>query len=191
MRIVLATVGALAFAAPAAADLSSGVAAYRQGDYASAMQEVLPLAERDDAEAQYYAGAMYEAGLGVEQSYDKAVKWYRRAAEQGLVMAQHHLGVLFETGEGVGKNHARAIEWYLRAAEQGYGPAQSNLASLYMRGGWGVESNPLLAHVWYNLAEEQDFPGAKRKRMFAERFLSREQISEAEKLAQDRKRAMR
>ena len=44
MRIVLATVGALAFAAPAAADLSSGVAAYRQGDYASAMQEVLPLA---------------------------------------------------------------------------------------------------------------------------------------------------
>ena len=44
------------------------MAAYRQGDYASAMQEVLPLAERDDAEAQYYAGAMYEAGLGVEQS---------------------------------------------------------------------------------------------------------------------------
>ena len=32
---------------------------------------------------------------------------------------------------------------------------------------------------------------AKRKPMFAERFLSREQISEAEKLAQDRKRAMR
>ncbi len=106
-------------------------------------------------------------------------------------MAQHHLGVLFETGEGVGKDHARAIEWYLRAAEQGYGPAQSNLASLYMRGGWGVESNPFLARVWYNLAEEQDFPGAKRKRMFAEQFLSSEQISEAERLAQDHKRAMR
>ena len=191
MRIVLATVGALAFAAPAAADLAKGVTAYRQGDYASAMQQVLPLAERDDAEAQYYAGAMYEAGLGVEQSYDKAVGWYRRAAEQGLVMAQYHLGVLFETGEGIGRDYERAIEWYLGAAVQGYGPAQSNLASLYMRGGWGLESNPLLAHVWYNLAEDQDFPGAKRKRMFAEQFLSSEQIPDAERLAQDHKRAMR
>ncbi len=35
------------------------------------------------------------------------------------------------------------------------------------------------------------FAAAKRKRMFAERFLSREQISEAERLAQDLKRAMR
>ena len=190
-RIVSPIVGFLVRAAPAAADLSSGIAAYRLGDYATAAQEILPLAERGGATAQYYAGALYEAGLGIEQSYDQAVKWYRKAAAQGSVKAQFHLGLLHEIGEGVGKDHARAVEWYLRAAEQGYAPAQSNLGSLYLRGGWGIESNPFQAHVWLGLAEAQSFPGAKRKRMYAERFLTREQISDAEDVARDRKRTER
>ena len=190
-HFVVAAVAALALVSASAADVASGVAAYRQGDYARAMREVLPAAERGDATAQYYAGAMYEGGLGVEQSYLEALKWYRVAAEQGLVMAQYHLGVLYEIGQGIAKNHATAIEWYQGAALQGYGPAQNNLGSLYLRGGWGIETSPVEAHAWFSLAEDQNFPGAKEMRMNAERLLSRDEISEADRLAREREGAMR
>ncbi len=56
----------LASAAPAFENLESGVTAFRSGDYATAIEELAPLAEADDAEAQYYVGAMYESGLGTD-----------------------------------------------------------------------------------------------------------------------------
>ncbi len=188
--LVVAAVAILALVGASAADVASGVAAYRHGDYETAMREVLPAAERGDATAQYYTGALYEGGLGIEQSYIEALKWYRAAAEQGLVMAQYHLGVLHEIGQGIARNHATAIEWYLRAAQQGYGPAQNNLGSLYLRGGRNIERSPVEAHVWFSLAEDQNFPGAKEMRMNAEMLLSREEISEAERLAREREHAM-
>ncbi len=187
---VFAAIGSVALFSAATADVSSGVVAYRQGDYAAAIREMLPLAEAGDSTAQYYVGAMYESGLGVDQSYDEALKWYRGAAEQGLVMAQYHLGVIYETGQGIAKNHAEAVGWYVRAAQQGYSPAQSNLGSLYLRGGWGLETNPSEALVWFSLAEDRNFPGAKERRMSTEGLLSRDEISDAEGLARERGRAI-
>ena len=35
------------------------------------------------AYAQYNLGVMYDNGQGVQQDYKEAVKWYRKAAEQG------------------------------------------------------------------------------------------------------------
>jgi uncharacterized protein len=37
---------------------------------------------------------MYETGQGVAQDYAEAVKWHRKAAEQGDPRAQHNLGGL-------------------------------------------------------------------------------------------------
>ncbi len=188
---VLAAALWIALGAPAAADLGTGRAAYRQGDYARAITELLPLAEQGDREAQYYVGAMYEAGLGMAQTYGEATKWYRKAAELGSATAQYHLGVLYEIGEGVGRDHARAAEWYRLAAERGYAPAQSNLGSLYLRGWSNIEANPVEAHLWFSLAEEQDFPGAKKNRMNAARFLSRDGLDQAERLAREWRPATR
>ncbi|MBR0097489.1 MAG: SEL1-like repeat protein, partial [Synergistaceae bacterium] len=43
------------------------------------------------AEAQYNLGNMYINGRGVQQDYQQALYWYRKAAEQGDAGAQNNL----------------------------------------------------------------------------------------------------
>ncbi|KAB2645301.1 MAG: SEL1-like repeat protein, partial [Verrucomicrobia bacterium] len=40
-------------------------------------------AKQGDADAQFNLGVCYESGNGVAKDYVEAVKWYRKAAEQG------------------------------------------------------------------------------------------------------------
>ena len=49
-------------------------------------------AERGDAAAQVDLGFAYENGKGVPQDDKEAVKWYRKAADQGHPQAQSNLG---------------------------------------------------------------------------------------------------
>ena len=46
------------------------------------------LIKQGDTNAQFNLGVMYEDGRGVTQDYQEAVKWYRKAAEQGDAEAQ-------------------------------------------------------------------------------------------------------
>ncbi len=61
---------------------------------------------------------MYDQGLGVTQDYAKAVKWYRKAAEQGNAGAQYNLGVMYGKGQGVPQDYAKAHMWYNLAASR-------------------------------------------------------------------------
>ena len=65
------------------ADFQKGAAAYKSGDYATALREWEPLAEQGLAAAQSNLGVMYKNGQGVPQDDKTAVKWYTLAAEQG------------------------------------------------------------------------------------------------------------
>jgi len=70
----------------AVAGLEEGFAAYKRGDYATALKEFRALASEGDAVAtvaQANLGMMYENGHGVTQDYKEAANWYRKAAEQG------------------------------------------------------------------------------------------------------------
>ncbi len=67
----------LGLTAPAWAGVDEGVAAYKRGDYATALREFRPLAERGDAKAQYGLGVMYLNGQGVPQDSAEVVKWHR------------------------------------------------------------------------------------------------------------------
>ena len=60
-----------------------------------------------------------------------AVKWYRKAAEQGDAYAQGQLGWMYDSGQGIAQDYAEAVKWYHKAAEQGNAFAQRNL-------GWSV-----------------------------------------------------
>ena len=62
---------------------------------------------------------MYANGEGVARDYAEAVRWYRKAAEQGHAVAQNKLGVRYARGEGVARDYAEAVRWYRKAAEQG------------------------------------------------------------------------
>ena len=75
MKRTLATVFlCLQLATPAGADYDEGKAAYERKDYATALREWRPLAEKDDATVQYNLGAMYENGRGVPQDYVQAIR---------------------------------------------------------------------------------------------------------------------
>jgi len=97
---------------------------------------------------------MYRNGQGVPQDHAEALKWYRRAAEQGDAAAQYNLGQMYRTGQGVPQDHAEALKWYRRAAEQGDADAQHNLGFMY-RNGQGVPQDHAEAVKWYRRAAEQ------------------------------------
>ena len=99
-------------------------------------------------------GVMYEEGIGVAQDYAEAVKWYRKAADQGDVGAQNHLGVMYDNGKGVNKDYAEAAKWYRKAAEQGHPFAQNNLGAMYGNG-QGVNKDDAEAAKWYRESAEQ------------------------------------
>jgi uncharacterized protein len=72
----------LALIGVAAADqFADGQAAYRHGEYATAMRLWRPLADKANAGAQLSIGDMYYYGQGVPKDYARAAIWYRRAAE--------------------------------------------------------------------------------------------------------------
>ena len=73
---------------------------------------------------------MYDEGRGVAKDDAEAVKWYRKAAEQGYASAQHNLGVCYADGEGVEKDEDEAVKWLRRAAEQGESAAKEALKRL-------------------------------------------------------------
>ena len=41
----------------------------------------------------------------------EAVKWFRKAAEQGDASAQYNLGVMYANGEGVPEDYVKAYAW--------------------------------------------------------------------------------
>ena len=58
-------------------------------------EQLEPLAEQGDANAQFSLGKIYDYGQGVPRNDKTAVKWYRLAAEQGHAEAQFNLGVMY------------------------------------------------------------------------------------------------
>ncbi|HEY0164090.1 MAG TPA: hypothetical protein VGB39_01825, partial [Sphingomicrobium sp.] len=75
---------ALAFsllaAAPASADVKSGVEAWQKGDFGSAVRQWRALADKGDADAQFNMGQAYKLGRGVPADLKIAQSWYQKAA---------------------------------------------------------------------------------------------------------------
>ena len=140
------------------ADYEKGETAYQNGDYATALSELKPLANQGYDHAQFRLGWMYDMGYGVLEDDKHAVKWYTLAAEQGHDGAQFNLGWMYFYGEGVSEKMNQrfpiALKWYTLAAEQGHDGAQNNLAYMYANGLSGTFDYKT-AVKWYTLAAEQ------------------------------------
>ena len=72
-------------------------------------------ARAGDKAAQFSLGTRYRTGRGVAKSDTEAVKWLRRAAEQGYAPAQILLGSSYKHGLGVPKDLIQAYMWYALA----------------------------------------------------------------------------
>ncbi|WNV04704.1 tetratricopeptide repeat protein [Candidatus Methylospira mobilis] len=93
-------------------------------------------------------------GESLASDYAEALKWVRKAAEQGDDNAQYFLGVMYYKGEGVPLDYAEAATWYRKAAEHGNVLAQLNLGWAYNEGE-GVTRDYDEAMSWYRKAAEQ------------------------------------
>ena len=113
-----------------------------------------------NAEWQNNQGEKYYYGDGVEQDYDKAAEWYRKAAKRGYAEAQNSLGYCYQCGLGVEQDYDKAVEWYRKAAEQDFAPGQNSLGYCYQCG-LGVEQDYDKAVEWYRKAAEQGLDDAQ------------------------------
>lgn len=79
------------------------------------------LASRGDGEACYRIGEYYHKGKGVQKSYGDALRWYRKAAENGHVKAMEALAEYYEElykKLGVAQSAEEAAKWRAKAKEQ-------------------------------------------------------------------------
>jgi TPR repeat protein len=68
-------------------------------------------AQSGDDNAEFYLGALYSAGVGVQQSDESAFRWFMRAADQGHSHAMLIVSGLYAIGRGVPKDNVRAYEY--------------------------------------------------------------------------------
>ena len=131
-------------------DIEVAVAAFESENYAQAIELFMPLAEAGNDDAQFYLGAMYQSGLGIEASDETAFYWFERSAENGDDEAQYSLGLMYANGEGVKSSSKKARKWFERSAEQGHDGAQYELGEMYRR------KSPKKAMPWLLKAAAQD-----------------------------------
>ncbi len=103
---------------------------------------------------------MYRDAQGVPQDYVEAAKWFRKAADQGLVGAQYSLGVAHMNGQGVPQDYAEAVKWFRLAADQGFAEAQASLGVAYIQG-QGVPQDYAEAVKWCRKAADQGIARAQ------------------------------
>lgn len=94
-RVLIGFVAVFIFVCTAAAGpFEDGIAAYKAGDFATALRLWQPLADQGDPRAQNNLGVLYEDGSGVASDLTVAAEWYRKAAAQGHVGARKNLADL-------------------------------------------------------------------------------------------------
>ncbi len=57
--------------------------------------------EQGDKSAQFELGTKYLIGKDVKRDYEEALKWYRKAPEQGHSAALNEIGWMYQNGLGV------------------------------------------------------------------------------------------
>lgn len=123
-------------------------------------EELNASAKNDDVVAMGFLAENYEKGHGVEADLDKALMWYKKAAEQNYAPAQYNFAVLLGQDVSLQQDLPQSFFWAEKAAEQNNILAQFLVASYYAQGR-GVYENKHKAFTWYLRAAKQDHSKAQ------------------------------
>ena len=102
-------------------------------------------------DAQYELGYHYYNGVGVEQSYEEAVKWFALGAGNDSVHAMNDLAKCYYYGHGIKQDYKEAFKRFQAAAEQGHPESQYYLG-LHFSEGKAVKVDAKIAANWFSLA---------------------------------------
>lgn len=94
-------------------------------------------------------------------NYDKALNYFKQAAEKGNVQALYYIGDLYYNGNGVDKSFVTAKRYFEQAANKGFAEAQYMMGVMY-RNGQGVTKSISQAKAWLQKAANQGHVAAER-----------------------------
>lgn len=81
-----------------------------------------------------------------ECDYEKAVEWWRKAAEQDFAESQHNLGYAYRVGQGVPQDRMLGLEWTQKASALGLAISTYTLSEHYELGvGFAVDKERAVA----------------------------------------------
>jgi cell division septation protein DedD len=153
-------------AAPALADVKTGVDAWQRGDFAAAIREWRPLADKGNPDAQFNMGQAYRLGRGVPVDMKIAASWYQKAAAQGHEQAQANHGViLYESGK-----RAESMSWIRKAAARGDARAQYILG-VELSNGDLLKRDFAQAYGFMTRAASQGLPAAGKALAEMDKFI--------------------
>lgn len=75
-------------------ELNYGKRLFEQGDYKRAMKQLLPIAARGNAEAQYAVGYMYYYGYGINRDTESGKFWIQSSAKQNYEPAKKAMEIM-------------------------------------------------------------------------------------------------
>lgn len=160
-----------------------------------ALAELTAEAESGDAQAQHFLALAYSGRN--RGAHPEAVKWYRRAAAQGVLQSVAALGGCYADGRGVEKDMERGVGLMRAAADMGESLSQYRLGDLYRAPG-GLPKDLAQTYAWHaimiaSLPESPSVknPGTQANMIEVTRFrldrlaekMTPEQIAEGERLA--------
>ncbi len=167
--VVLVAMALVILTPPAQAD--RGMRTLKRGDYQTALNIWIPVAEQGSARAQYNIWVLYEKGLGVRREKTQATEWLERAARSGSVIARDRIS-------------AREAEVVLKTAKErarlGNAEAMMVIANIYADG-VSVTRNLDEAHLWYSRAMRAGHPVAANALLRIEDPMTRGETSKARK----------
>lgn len=102
---------------------------------------------KENPQAKYILGCVYESGKGVEKDMNLATEYFTEAAEMNYGPAECSLGDLYYEGRGVAQSYEKAVEWYAKAYAQGElnETAAKRYSSCYENGLGGLSPDSQLA----------------------------------------------
>jgi len=86
---------------------------------AKKVEETLKNSREAAIRQQHNLGVLYSTGIGMPLDFEKSVKWFHKAAEQGLLESQINLGIAYQGGFGVPKDTIKAYIWFNFASANG------------------------------------------------------------------------
>lgn len=179
-------------AIPAATELSYGSQLLASGNCEAAKYWIHKAAEDGSAVAQDELGDWLLSGfehiplpaenslLHLNDGNLEALRWYRKAAEQGYVPAQFSLG---EHGNLGRMEPAERADWFRKAAEGGNNNAQFFLGLAYAKGD-GVAQDDVSAYMWMSIAGTRG-QSMEASRSELEGRMSSAQLAEAKQRADE------
>lgn len=130
--------------------------AFSEGRHSKAVEMAMPLAEMGNAEALYLLGYAHETGQGAEGSRDKALEYYRKAADAKHKDAVYRMSfILLASDKAEEREKAgKALE---KAAQDDPAVAGRILGEAYLRGLLSKEPDAEKAvHWWKKSADSGD-----------------------------------